>query len=127
MLGVDTCIVIDSGALSTTVAIVIDGRVVPKRWRLIPVGGWHVAYYLKQAMNWQPKEFPEIPISYLDYPTVKERCRLSLDIGKELLNSKSNKLYKGGQGKSDKVDIDIRVDTYANCKKDWVSKRLTIF
>lgn len=120
MLGVDTCIVVDSGALSTTVAVVIDGRVMPQRWRLIPVGGWHVAYYLKQAMNWQPKEC-EIPISYLDYPTVKERCRLSLDIRKEEFTSKPDRLYKGSQSKAEKVDIDIRVDTYANCKKDWVS------
>lgn len=118
MLGVETCIVVDSGALSTTVAVVIDGQVMPNRWRLIPVGGWHVAYYLKQAMNWQPKEFHEIPISYLDYPTVKERCRLSLDIRKE--ENRSDRLHKGGQSKSEKVDIDIRVDTYANCKKDWV-------
>ncbi|XP_014219460.1 uncharacterized protein LOC106647531 [Copidosoma floridanum] len=117
MLGVENCIVVDSGSLSTTVAVVVDGQVMSKRWRLIPVGGWHVAYYLKQAISWQPKECHDIPITYLDYLAVKERCRLSLDIRKEEFNN--SRLHKGGQNKAEKVDIDIRVDTYVNCKRDW--------
>ncbi|XP_014223846.1 uncharacterized protein LOC106650389 [Trichogramma pretiosum] len=119
MIGIDTCIVIDSGALSTSVAVIINNRVVPSCWKIIPVGGWHVAYYLKQAMNWQPKECQEIPISYLDSPTVKERCRLLLDMQDGEFHNRYDKFSKGGQSKPDKVDIDIRVDTYANCKRDW--------
>lgn len=83
MLDVETCVVVDSGALSTTVAVVIGGRVIPQRWRLLPVGGWHVAYHLKQAMHWYLKECYHIPISYLDTLSIKERCRLSYNIKNE--------------------------------------------
>ncbi|XP_076752095.1 actin-related protein 6-like [Xylocopa sonorina] len=83
MRDVETCVVVDSGALSTTVAVVIGGRVIPQRWRLLPVGGWHVAYHLKQAMHWYQKECYHIPISYLDTLPVKERCRLSYNIKNE--------------------------------------------
>lgn len=79
MLDVETCIVVDSGALSTTVAVVIGGRVIARRWKVVPVGGWHVAYHLKQAMDWQSKEYHRIPISYLDERTVKTKCRLFFD------------------------------------------------
>jgi actin-related protein len=56
----DTCVVVDSGAFSTSVAVVLNGQVVPERWQLIPVGGWHVAENLKQAMQWQPEEYTEV-------------------------------------------------------------------
>lgn len=104
MLDVETCVVIDSGALSTTVAVVIGGRVIPQRWRLLPVGGWHVAYHLKQAMHWQPKEYHQIPISYLDVLAVKERCRLSYNI--------KNEEKRFGQKASEQINL--RVDSYAN-------------
>lgn len=83
MLDVETCVVVDSGALSTTVAVVIGGRVIPQRWRLLPIGGWHVAYHLKQAMKWYLNECYQIPISYLDTLTIKEKCRLSYNIKNE--------------------------------------------
>ncbi|PSN45282.1 hypothetical protein C0J52_17531 [Blattella germanica] len=83
MLGLDTCIVVDSGALCTSVAVILNGKVAPGRWRDIPVGGWHVAENLKQAMQWQPEELTEIPVSYLDALAVKEKCRLSYNFAKE--------------------------------------------
>lgn len=60
MAWMDTCVVVDSGAFSTFVAVVLNGQVVPERWKHIPVGGWHVAEYLKQAMQWQPEEYTEV-------------------------------------------------------------------
>lgn len=60
MVGMDTCVVVDSGAFSTSVAVILDGQVVPERWKHIPVGGWHVAENLKQAIQWQPKEYTEV-------------------------------------------------------------------
>ncbi|XP_043280098.1 uncharacterized protein [Venturia canescens] len=110
MLDVETCIVVDSGALSTTVAVVIGGRVMPHRWRLLPVGGWHVAYHLKQAMHWQPKEYHQIPISHLDTMAVKERCRLSYNIEHE-------ELRRGAPTKRE--HINLRVDSYADYKQFW--------
>ncbi|XP_031832454.1 actin-related protein 6-like [Nomia melanderi] len=110
MLGVETCVIVDSGALSTTVAVVIGGRVVPERWRLLPVGGWHVAYHLKQAMHWQPKEYHQIPISYLDTLTVKEKCRLSYNIKNE----------EKRVGQKSREHINVRVDSYAaDYKQHW--------
>ncbi|KAH0559060.1 uncharacterized protein LOC123273703 [Cotesia glomerata] len=109
MLDVETCVVVDSGALSTTVAVVIGGRVIPHRWRLLPVGGWHVAYHLKQAMHWQPKEYHQIPISHLDTMAVKERCRLSYNIESEELR----------KGPTKREHINLRVDSYAEYKQFW--------
>ncbi|KAK2578044.1 hypothetical protein KPH14_008461 [Odynerus spinipes] len=109
MLDVETCVVVDSGALSTTVAVVIGGRVIPQRWRLLPVGGWHVAYHLKQAMHWQPKENHQIPISYLDTLAVKERCRLSYNIRNE---------ERGGAQKT-LEHINLRIESYADNKQFW--------
>jgi Ethanolamine utilization protein EutJ (predicted chaperonin) len=60
MAWMDTCVVVDSGAFSTFVAVVLNGQVVPERWKHIPVGGWHVAEYLKQAMQWQPEEYTQV-------------------------------------------------------------------
>jgi actin-related protein len=60
MAWMDTCVVVDSGAFSTSVAVVLNGQVVPERWKHIPVGGWHVAEYLKQSMQWQPEECTEV-------------------------------------------------------------------
>jgi actin-related protein len=60
MTWMDTCVVVDSGAFSTFVAVVVNGQVVPERWKHIPVGGWHVAEYLKQAMQWHPEEHTEV-------------------------------------------------------------------
>lgn len=111
MLDIDTCVVVDSGALSTTVAVVIGGRIIPKRWRLLPVGGWHVAYHLKEAMHWQLKEEYEIPISYLDKVEVKERCRLSYNIKNE---------EKQGTGKV-KEQINIAADYNGAGRQYWVS------
>jgi len=59
-VGMDTCVVVDSGALSTSVAVVVNGQLVPDRWKIIPVGGWHVSEYLKEATQWQPEEYPKV-------------------------------------------------------------------
>jgi len=58
--GLDTCVVVDSGALSTSVAVIVNGQLVPERCKLIPVGGWHVSEYLKEAMQWRPEEYSEV-------------------------------------------------------------------
>ncbi|XP_043527377.1 uncharacterized protein LOC122537838 [Frieseomelitta varia] len=107
MLDVETCVVVDSGALSTTVAVVIGGRVMPQRWRLLPVGGWHVAYHLKQAMHWYLKGCYHIPISYLDTLPIKERCRLSYNI--------KNEEKRVGQKTGE--CIKVRVRSYADNKQ----------
>jgi actin-related protein len=60
MAGMDTCVVVDSGALSTSVAVILNGQVALERWKHIPVGGWHVAENLKQAMQWRPEEYTEV-------------------------------------------------------------------
>ena len=109
MLDVETCVVVDSGALSTTVAVVIGGRVIPQRWRLLPVGGWHVAYHLKQAMYWQPKRYNQIPISCLDTLEVKERCRLSYNIKNE----------EKQVGQKSREHIILRADSYADYRHFW--------
>ncbi|KAI4487431.1 hypothetical protein M0804_005580 [Polistes exclamans] len=83
MLDIKTCIVVDSGALSTTVAVVINGRVMPQRWKLLPIGGWHVASHLKQAMRRKRKEYHQIPLLCLDFVPIKRKCRLSYDIKNE--------------------------------------------
>jgi len=82
-VGMDTCVVVDSGALSTSVAVVVNGQLVPERWKLIPVGGWHVSEYLKEAMQWQPEEYTEILVSHLDSLAVKVKCRLSYNFANE--------------------------------------------
>ena len=84
----------------------------PRRWRLVPVGGWDVAYSLKQALQWQPKEYHQIPISHLDTMAVKERCRLSYNIQTEDMKHGSLK----------REQINLRVDSYADCKQFWVIK-----
>jgi actin-related protein len=49
---VSTCIVVDSGALSTSVWVVIDGKVDEVKTQTINIGGWHVSQFLKQALTW---------------------------------------------------------------------------
>ncbi|XP_043502903.1 uncharacterized protein LOC122524618 [Polistes fuscatus] len=83
MLDIKTCIVVDSGALSTTVAVVINGRVMPQRWKLLPIGGWHVSYHLKQAVHRKQKEYHQIPLLSLDFLPLKGKCRLSYNIKNE--------------------------------------------
>ncbi|XP_069680904.1 uncharacterized protein [Periplaneta americana] len=109
MVGMETCVVVDSGALSTSVAVVLNGQVVPDRWRDIPVGGWHVAENLKQAMQWQPEEYTEIPVSYLDTLAVKEKCRLSYNFANE----------ERRKGPARREHINLRVDSYADYKQFW--------
>ncbi|XP_063990846.1 uncharacterized protein LOC135169620 [Diachasmimorpha longicaudata] len=109
MMDAETCVVVDSGALTTTVAVVIGGRVMPHRWRLLPVGGWHVAYHLTQALQWQPKEFHQIPISHLDTMPVKEKCRLSYTIENEDMK----------RGPVKREHINLRVDTFPYDDKFW--------
>ena len=81
---VDTCIVVDSGATNTTVWVVVEGKVDTGRTRTLPVGGWHVSQFLKQALVWRDqKDVSGTTISSLDASHVKARCRLSLNIQRE--------------------------------------------
>ncbi len=50
---VNSCIVVDSGATSTSVWIVIDGKVDNEKSQSLSVGGWHVSQFIKQAMSWR--------------------------------------------------------------------------
>ncbi|XP_067000649.2 uncharacterized protein [Anabrus simplex] len=109
MLGLETCVVVDSGALNTSVSVIINGRVEPGRWRQVPIGGWHVAENLKQAMQWQPEEYAEIPVSYLDTLAVKEKCRLSYNFANE----------ERRRGPARREHINLRVDSYADYKQFW--------
>ncbi|XP_023710332.1 uncharacterized protein LOC111866046 isoform X2 [Cryptotermes secundus] len=115
MAWMDTCVVVDSGAFSTSVAVVLNGQVVPERWKHIPVGGWHVAEYLKQAMQWQPEEYTEIPVSYLDALLVKEKCRLSYNFACE----------ERRKGPARREHINLRVDSYADYKQFWAIRDVT--
>ena len=49
---VSTCIVVDSGALSTSVWVVVDGKVDEGKTQTMNVGGWHLSQFLKQALTW---------------------------------------------------------------------------
>ncbi|XP_051165738.1 uncharacterized protein LOC127284381 [Leptopilina boulardi] len=119
MLDIETCVVVDSGALSTTVAVVIGGRVIPHRWKLLPIGGWHVACNLKNALYWQAKEYHQIPISFLDYMAVKEKCKLNYRNETEERKFKDDKKMKDSDRKMKKENIKFKVDTYADYKQLW--------
>ena len=53
LFDVTTCIVVDSGATSTSVWVVVDGKVDESKTQSVSVGGWHVSQFLKQAMTWK--------------------------------------------------------------------------
>lgn len=53
LFDVETCIVVDSGATSTSVWVVVDGRVDDTKTQTVSVGGWNVSQFLKQALSWQ--------------------------------------------------------------------------
>ena len=79
-----TGIVVDSGATSTYVWVVVDGRVDAARTQTQSVGGWHVAEFLKNALAWRGnKEADGATVSSLDTLSVKQKCRLSLNIARE--------------------------------------------
>ena len=42
-----------SGATSTSVWVVIDGKVDETKTETVNVGGWHVSQFLKQAVTWR--------------------------------------------------------------------------
>ena len=80
----ETCVVVDSGATSTAVWVVLEGRVDPARTRTAPVGGWHVSQFLSQALAWKEREEGVVATpSSLDTNTVKQKCRLSLNLSRE--------------------------------------------
>ena len=86
----ETCVVVDSGATSTSVWVVMDNKVDTTRTRTVPVGGWHVSQFLKQALTWKEhKEAAATTISSLDSRSVKQQCRLSLHLGREEARSRS--------------------------------------
>ncbi|XP_071746572.1 actin, macronuclear isoform X1 [Lepeophtheirus salmonis] len=92
----ETCIVIDSGATSTSVWVVFDGMVCEKRTQIMSIGGWHVSQFLKQALTWKDnKDADGATISSLDTSTVKQKCRLSLNLSREneLKNGKFETLH----------------------------------
>ena len=78
-----TCVVVDSGATSTHVWVVLEGRMDLERTRSVGVGGWHVSELLRQAMTWRGGESGDCArdasVSSLDTSTVKRKCRLSLN------------------------------------------------
>ena len=76
-----TCIVVDSGATSTSIWVVIDGKVDDFRSNTINVGGWHLSQCLKQSI--EHKIDCDITASSLDVSAVKQRCRLSLNLSRE--------------------------------------------
>lgn len=79
-----TGIVVDSGATCTYVWVVVDGRVDETRTQSQNVGGWHVAEFLKNALAWKGnKEAEGATVSSLDTLSVKQKCRLSLNIARE--------------------------------------------
>ena len=80
-----TCVVVDSGATSTHVWVVLEGRLEEERSQSLSVGGWHVSQLLKQAMAWrgENKEARGATVSSLDTSTVKQKCRLSLNPARE--------------------------------------------
>jgi len=84
LFDVDTCIVVDSGATSTSVWVVVDGKVDESKTQTVSVGGWHVSHFLKQAMTWKDKkEAVGATVSSLDTSQVKQKCRLSLNLARE--------------------------------------------
>ncbi|TRY77482.1 hypothetical protein TCAL_07407 [Tigriopus californicus] len=81
---IKTCVVVDSGATSTFVWVVLDGKVDENRTQTMSVGGWHVSQCLKQAMAWQEgKDTSGATISSLDTSAVKQKCRLTLNLSRE--------------------------------------------
>ena len=56
LFDVNTCVVVDSGATSTSVWVVVDGKVDVGRTQTVSVGGWNVSQFLKQALSWQDNE-----------------------------------------------------------------------
>merc|ERR1712029_275694 len=84
LFDVNTCIVVDSGATSTSVWVVVDGKVDESKTQSVSVGGWHVSQFLKQAMTWKDNnEAAGATISSLDTSQVKQKCRLSLNLARE--------------------------------------------
>ena len=43
----------NSGATSTSVWVVVDGKVDERKTETVNVGGWHVSQFLKQAVTWR--------------------------------------------------------------------------
>eukprot|EP00095_Tigriopus_kingsejongensis_P011596 maker-scaffold297_size217559-snap-gene-1.21 protein:Tk11596 transcript:maker-scaffold297_size217559-snap-gene-1.21-mRNA-1 annotation:"PREDICTED: uncharacterized protein LOC103575170" len=81
---IKTCVVVDSGATSTFVWVVLDGKVDDNRTQTMSVGGWHVSQFLKQALSWKDDQGATgATISSLDTSAVKQKCRLSLNLSRE--------------------------------------------
>ncbi|XP_046398582.1 uncharacterized protein LOC124165285 [Ischnura elegans] len=95
------CITVDSGAFSTSVAVVVDERVVAVKD--IPVGGWHLSKELHSSLvtrgcispegsgmgcvhhrslgskssRWSFEGPPQVPVVSFDEASVKSMCRLA--------------------------------------------------
>ncbi|XP_059486055.1 uncharacterized protein LOC132202833 [Neocloeon triangulifer] len=80
--GLDNCIVVDSGALNTVVAVIIKGQIVMERCRELAIGGRQIAESLHLAHACDDAS-QEIPVSSLDSAEVKEQCRLSYNLAQE--------------------------------------------
>jgi actin-related protein len=75
---------VDSGAMNTYVWVVLDGKVDEERTQSASVGGWDVSEYLKKALTWKGnQDAMGATVSSLDTSTVKEKCRLSLNLARE--------------------------------------------
>ena len=64
--------------------MVLDGKVDEERTKCVKVGGYHVSQCLKQALSWkEAKEAAGATVSSLDTSSVKQKCRLSMNINRE--------------------------------------------
>lgn len=101
-----TCVVIDSGATSTSVWVVIEGAVDTARTQTIPVGGWHVSNYLKQSLAWKDlKESAALSVSSLDLSSVKAKCRLPLSLARETQQEYRGIPPAGGGGRCETLAV----------------------
>ena len=76
-----SCLIVDSGATATYVWVVLDGRLRENMTRMVQIGGYHVATFLKQAVSWKKNE--SATVSSLDTSTVKRKCKLSLNVERD--------------------------------------------
>ena len=91
---------VDSGATSTSVWVVIEGKVQESRSQTINVGGWHVSQCLQQALDCDV-----ITVSSLDMSAIKQKCRLSLNLSRE--HSVSETLHVKSQSDQNHQKFDV--------------------
>lgn len=80
LIGLDTCLVVDSGLSNTVVTLVVDGAV--GKAQHCPVGGLAVSKHLAESMKLNG-ERRNVSLSSLDSSSVKASCHLSYNIAAE--------------------------------------------